>query len=136
MTHVIVTAYHSFFIFRVTKKKCEYVLVQFWEFFFFFFFFFRNQEILWVFFMRFGPRRSFLSHKINFVTLCFRPYLPKQNFFLRNQEILCFLCVLDPGDHFTKSRRVSGVRQTKLGRGKFQFQIISKPFDRFPSYLV
>ena len=22
--------------------------------------------------------------------------------FLRNQDILCFLCVLDPGDHFTK----------------------------------
>ena len=28
-------------------------------------------------------------------------------FFLRNQEILCFLCVLDPGDYFTKSRPVS-----------------------------
>ena len=49
----------------------------------------------------------FLSHKINFVTLCFRPYLPKTNFFLRNQEILCFLCVLDPGDHFTKRRPAS-----------------------------
>ena len=51
----------------------------------------------------------FLSHKINFVTLCFRPfYQKKKNFFLRNQEIFSFLCVLDPGDHFTKSRPASG----------------------------
>ena len=60
---------------------------------------------------------SFLSHKINFVTLCFRPFLPKIIFFfffLRSQEILYFLCVLDPGDHFTKSRPASGVLRTKL----------------------
>ena len=49
----------------------------------------------------------FLSHKINFVTLCFCPFLSqkkKKFFFLRNQEILCFLCILDPGDHLTHSR--------------------------------
>ena len=58
---------------------------------------------------------TFLSHKINFVTLCFRPFYQKKKiFFLRNQEIFSFLCVLDPGDHFTKSRPASGVLRTKL----------------------
>ena len=51
----------------------------------------------------------------------------KTFFFLRNKEILCFLCVLEPGDHFTESRPVSGGQNITLG--KFQFQIISKPFD-------
>ena len=45
----------------------------------------------------------------------------KKIFFLRNQEILYFLCVLDPGDHFTKSRPAR-VR-TKLEREKnFNFK--------------
>ena len=76
-----------------------------------------------------GVARLFLSHKINFVNLCFRP-------FYKNQEIFSFLCVLDPGNHFKKSRPASGVLRTKLRRKKFQSQIISKPFDRSPSYLV
>ena len=58
----------------------------------------------------------------------------KKNFFLRNQEIFSFLCVLDPGDHFTKIRPASCGQY--LDVEKFQFQIISKPFDRSPSYLV
>ena len=33
--------------------------------------------------------------------------LKKTFFFLRSQEILCFLCVLDLGDHFTKSHPAS-----------------------------
>ena len=89
------------------------------------------------------PVLWFLSHKIKFCDSMFSSISTKNKFFLRNQEILCFLCVLDPGDHFTKSRPASGVRRpasgvlrTKLGRKKFQSQIISKPFDRSPSYLV
>ena len=43
----------------------------------------------------------FLSHKINFVTLMFSSIsLSKKKKFY----VLCFLCVLDPDDHFTKSR--------------------------------
>ena len=56
----------------------------------------------------------------------------KKNIFLRNQEILCFLCVLDPGRHFTK-KASSG---QNLNLEKFQFQIISLPLYRSTSYLV
>ena len=58
----------------------------------------------------------------------------KKKFFMRNQEILCFLCVLDPGDHSTKSRLASCGQNLHVE--KFHFQIISKPFDRSTSYLV
>ena len=55
-------------------------------------------------------------------------------FFFRNQEILCFFMRLDPGDHFTKSRPASCGQNLHVE--KFHFQIISKPFDRYTSYLV
>ena len=71
----------------------------------------------------------------------FSSILQKKNFFLRNQEIFSFLCVLDPGEHFTKSRPASGVRRPascgqNFNQEKFRFQIISKLFDRSTSYLV
>ena len=77
----------------------------------------------------------FLSLKRILWLYVFVHFSPKKNFFFfRNQEILCFLCVLGPGDHFTKSRPVSCGQN--LDVEKFQFQIISKPFDRSTSYLV
>ena len=41
--------------------------------------------------------------------LCFRPFLPKNNFFLRNQEILCFFMCFGPF-----YEKLSGVWRTKL----------------------
>ena len=68
--------------------------------------------------------------------LCFRPfYQKKKNFFFEKpRNFLVFLCVLDPGDHFTKSRPASCGKI--FNQEKFHFQIISKPFDRSTSYLV
>ena len=65
----------------------------------------------------------FLSHKINFVTMFLSISLKKNFFSLRNQEILCFLCVLDPGDHFMKSRPASCGQH--FNWEKFRFKIIS-----------
>ena len=46
----------------------------------------------------------FLPFFLSFFFLSFLSFF----FNLRNKEILCFLCVLDPGDHFAKSRPASG----------------------------
>ena len=57
----------------------------------------------------------------------------KQFFFEKPRNFMFFMCFGPRRSFYEKS---SGVRRTKLGRWKFQFQIISKPFDRSPSYLV
>ena len=77
-----------------------------------------------------------LSHKINFVTLCFCPFYQKKFFFFffEKPRNFMFLCVLEPGDHFTKSRPASCGQN--FNQEKFRFQMISKPFDRSTSYLV
>ena len=82
---------------------------------------------------------TFLSHKINFVTLCYRPFYQKKKFFLRNQEIFSFFMCFGPRRSFYE--KSSGVRRpASCGQNfnveKFRFQIISKPFDRSTSYLV
>ena len=53
----------------------------------------------------------------------------KKIFFLRNKEFLCFLYVLDPGDHFTKSRLASGIRRTKLKPGKISIPFLNRLTD-------
>ena len=56
------------------------------------------------------------------------------NRFLVTKNLLCVF-VLNPGDHFTKSRRpASGNENFSLE--KFQFQITSKPFDLSISNLI
>ena len=82
----------------------------------------------------------FLSHKINFVTLCFCPFYKKNFFFFfeKPRNFQFFMCFGPRRSFYEKS---SGVwRPASCGQNlhveKFQLQIISKPFDRSPSYLV
>ena len=53
--------------------------------------------------------RIFESQK-SFVTMYLSISLSK---IFRNQDILCFLCVLDPDDHFMKSRQLKGASSLK-----------------------
>ena len=83
---------------------------------------------------------QFLSHKINFVTLCFRPFYQKKPkfFFEKPRNFQFFMCFGPRRSFYEKS---SGVRRLascgqNFNQEKFRFQIISKPFDRSTSYLV
>ena len=68
----------------------------------------------------------FMNHK-KMVT-CFRPFLWKKKFY-RNIEILCFLCVLDPSDHFTKSCPVDETLTLKNFNSKWFLNHLTDPLQ-------
>ena len=84
-----------------------------------------------------SPKRWFLSHKINFVTLCFRPFYQKKKFFFwETKKFSVFYAFWTQAIILRKVVRRPASCGQNFNQEKFRFQIISKPFDRSTSYLV